>query len=99
MIKVLIVWILIFDVVVIGGLVVVEIIGVVVDFVLLLWVEDKVEESDCLELILVKVVVFGGCGVGFEEDFVLIEGLVDKLGVVVGVLCVVVDLGFVLNDW
>lgn len=32
------------------------------------------------------------------EYFVMLEVIVDKLGVVVGVLCVVVDVGFVFND-
>lgn len=41
----------------------------------------------------------GGCGVGSEENFVFIEKLVDCLNVVFGVLCVVVDVGFIGNDY
>lgn len=35
---------------------------------------------------------------GNGENFSLLEKVVDKFGVVVGVFCVVVDVGFVLND-
>lgn len=98
-IKVFIVCIVSFDVVGMGGLVVVLDVFVVVDLGLFVWVFDEVVVSDWFELVLVKWVVLGGCGVGLKENFVVIEVLVDKLGVVVGVLCVVVDLGYVLNDW
>lgn len=82
-----------------GGSVVIEVVSV--DVVLLIYicfVGFVVGVSDCLDLQSVKCVVFGGRGVGFEENFKVIFQLVDKFGVVVGVLCVVVDVGYVFSD-
>ncbi|HBM59650.1 MAG TPA: electron transfer flavoprotein subunit alpha [Citreicella sp.] len=63
------------------------------------WVEDKVAESDRLELTSARIVVSGGRGVGSEEDFRIIEALADKLGAAVGASRAAVDSGFAPNDW
>ncbi|MAU48512.1 MAG: electron transfer flavoprotein subunit alpha [Yangia sp.] len=63
------------------------------------WLEDKVAESDRPELTSAKIVVSGGRGVGSEEDFAIIEALVDKLGAAVGASRAAVDSGFAPNDW
>lgn len=98
--KVVMVCGIVFDVVGIGGLVVVEIVDVLVGLFKLVFVFEEIVVSDCLEFIVVKCIVFGGCVFGFVEEFeCLMNLLVDKLGVVVGVLCVVVDVGYVLNDY
>lgn len=63
------------------------------------WVEDKVQASDRPELTSAGIVVSGGRGVGSKDDFVLIEGLADKLGAAVGASRAAVDSGFAPNDW
>mgnify|MGYP000374139552 FL=1 len=63
------------------------------------WVEDKVAASDRPELTSAGVVVSGGRGVGYEEDFKLIETLADKLGAAVGASRAAVDSGYAPNDW
>lgn len=52
-----------FDVVVVeGGFVVVEVVSVVKDVGLFFFVGEELVKSDCFELIVVKVVILGGCG-------------------------------------
>lgn len=70
---------------------------VVVENVVRIIVCELVVVGDWLELIEVIIVVVGGCGVGSVENFSVVEVLVDLLGVVVGVLCVVVDFGYYLG--
>jgi electron transfer flavoprotein alpha subunit len=63
------------------------------------WVEDKVASSDRPDLTSARIVVSGGRGVGSEENFRIIEALVDKLGAAVGASRAAVDSGYAPNDW
>jgi len=82
---------------VVFGAVVEEVFELIVfDVVKVVWIIEckPCEKIGCFDLIEVVIVVFGGCGI--NGDFGLVEGFVDVLGVVVGVLRVVVDVGWYL---
>ena len=82
-----------------GGLAGIETVPAAASLGLSLWLEDKVAASDRLELTSSGVVISGGRGVGFEDDFKIVEALADKLGGAVGASRAAVDAGFAPNDW
>ena len=63
------------------------------------FVSQELSKSERPELTAAKIVISGGRGVGSSHNFVIIEGLADKLGAAVGASRAAVDAGYVPNDY
>ena len=81
-----------------GGSAAVEAVGSVHSAGKSAFVGEEVAKSDRPELTAARIVVSGGRGMGSKENFVVVEGLADKLGAAVGASRAAVDAGFAPND-
>ncbi|TLX71340.1 electron transfer flavoprotein subunit alpha/FixB family protein [Pseudomonas nicosulfuronedens] len=88
-----------FDAAADGGSAAVEVIAAVEGNPAVRFVGQEVTHSSRPELTSARVVVSGGRGMGSGENFVLLEGLADKLGGAVGASRAAVDAGFMPNDY
>ena len=62
------------------------------------FVGEELAESDRPELTSADIVISGGRGMQNGENFILLEGIADKLGAAIGASRAAVDSGFVPND-
>jgi electron transfer flavoprotein alpha subunit len=81
-----------------GGSAAVEAVDVVKDSGLSTWVKADIVELDRPELTAASVIVSGGRGMQNGENFVILEGVADKLGAAIGASRAAVDAGFCPND-
>jgi len=82
-----------------GGTAMVEAVGATGDAGLSTFKGAELSKSERPELTAARVVVSGGRGMQSGENFVLLEGLADKLNAAVGASRAAVDAGFVPNDY
>ena len=62
------------------------------------FVKEELAKSDRPELTAADIVISGGRGMQSGENFSLLEGIADKLGVAIGASRAALDSGFVPND-
>ena len=63
------------------------------------FIGEELTKSDRPELTSAKTIISGGRGMQNGENFVLLEGVADKLGAALGASRAAVDAGFVPNDY
>ena len=63
------------------------------------YVSEELTKSDRPELTAAKIIISGGRGMQNGENFILVEGVADKLGAALGASRAAVDAGFVPNDY
>lgn len=63
------------------------------------YISEELTKSDRPELTAAKIIISGGRGMQNGENFVLLEGVADKLGAALGASRAAVDAGFVPNDY
>ena len=63
------------------------------------YVSEELTKSDRPELTAAKIIISGGRGMQNGENFILLEGVADKLGAALGASRAAVDAGFVPNDY
>ena len=81
-----------------GGSATVETIDAVHDAGLSSFVGEEIAQSERPELTAASIVISGGRGMQSGDNFVLLEGIADKLGAAIGASRAAVDAGFVPND-
>ena len=82
-----------------GGSATVEACGAVHDAGVSQFVREEVAKSDRPELTSASIVISGGRGMQSGDNFVLLEGIADKLNAAIGASRAAVDAGFVPNDY
>lgn len=82
-----------------GGSAMVEACGAVHDAGVSQFVREEVAKSDRPELTSASIVISGGRGMQSGDNFVLLEGIADKLNAAIGASRAAVDAGFVPNDY
>ena len=63
------------------------------------YISEELTKSDRPELTAAKIIISGGRGMQNGENFILLEGVADKLGAALGASRAAVDAGFVPNDY
>ena len=81
-----------------GGSASVEAVASVHDAGISSFVREELAKSERPELTAASIVISGGRGMQDGENFVLLEGIADKLGAAIGASRAAVDAGFVPND-
>jgi electron transfer flavoprotein alpha subunit len=81
-----------------GGSVAVESVDAVHDAGISSFVGEEVAKSERPELTAASIIISGGRGMQSGDNFVLLEGIADKLGAAIGASRAAVDAGFVPND-
>jgi electron transfer flavoprotein alpha subunit len=81
-----------------GGSGTIEALGSVHDAGISAFVGQEIAKSERPELTSADIIVSGGRGMQSGENFVLLEGIADKLGAAIGASRAAVDAGFVPND-
>jgi electron transfer flavoprotein alpha subunit len=81
-----------------GGSASVEAVASVHDAGLSTFVSEELAKSERPELTAASIVISGGRGMQDGANFVLLEGIADKLGAAIGASRAAVDAGFVPND-
>ena len=81
-----------------GGSATVEALDAAHDAGLSSFVGEEIAQSERPELTAAAIVISGGRGMQSGDNFVLLEGIADKLGAAIGASRAAVDAGFVPND-
>ncbi|MFP6816987.1 MAG: FAD-binding protein [Pseudomonadales bacterium] len=81
-----------------GGSAAVESVDAVHDAGISSFVGEEVAKSERPELTAASIIISGGRGMQSGDNFVLLEGIADKLGAAIGASRAAVDAGFVPND-
>jgi electron transfer flavoprotein alpha subunit len=81
-----------------GGSATIEALDSVHDAGLSTFVSEEVAKSERPELTSADIIISGGRGMQSGDNFVLLEGIADKLGAAIGASRAAVDAGFVPND-
>ena len=81
-----------------GGSASIEALGVAHDTGNSEFIGEEIAKSERPELTAASIIISGGRGMQSGENFVLLEGIADKLGAAIGASRAAVDAGFVPND-
>ncbi|MCZ6708924.1 MAG: FAD-binding protein [Gammaproteobacteria bacterium] len=81
-----------------GGSAAVESVDAVHDAGISSFIGEEVAKSERPELTAASIIISGGRGMQSGDNFVLLEGIADKLGAAIGASRAAVDAGFVPND-
>ena len=81
-----------------GGTAAVEAVDSVHDAGISSFLREELAKSERPELTAASVIISGGRGMQSGDNFVLLEGIADKLGAAIGASRAAVDAGFVPND-
>jgi electron transfer flavoprotein alpha subunit len=81
-----------------GGSASVENVDIVHDTGISTFISEEIAKSERPELTAAGIIISGGRGMQSGDNFVLLEGIADKLGAAIGASRAAVDAGFVPND-